>query len=563
VQADSSAIYNYSTQTSTTITGLIANSVYVFTLKLYNRNNSNYVSKTLTLSTLAFISNITSTLVNNISYTITWTSTASYIIFVQDGEFSTIVITGTTVNIFNLSSNSISTIDITPYNSLGLPGTSQSITLTFAQRNLKLYYKFQDDDIVNNTVYEYVDGVYSGILTNGAYIDNNSLILPTSGNYMSTTGFSIPPNTNQGFTISFIANKEISGLMSFFEFINSLTDGNILPRGGITIDTDLTNKNFSLIMNSQFQEISNNISTAFENTHYVVSIKKTNSISSGETYFAEVNIYLGDQSTNITNIYSSNNIFTYWNSNYDKFSGIIGGSIDKTFEGSFDNFMIYDRVLSFEEIKSLYFTYFTSRLVYIETFINTKKQETSLEFQWSGGNYSSINIKQIGGSTIYNITNNIYSITGLTANTSYSYEAIPVHSTGITGKNTIQILNLYTLPVLSTFTTSYISNGLISFQWSGNFSYVKIFQYGLINTSIQYGPSVTIGTITNLSEFATYTFEAFPYNISNDVGIPIIIEVTGVFSINNLIIFSISLIFNQAYIFFNSNLLRSGNILKD
>ena len=150
------------------------------------------------------------------------------------------------------------------------------------------------------------------------------------------------------------------------------------------------------------------------------------------------------------------------------------------------------------------------------------------------GSYSYVNIYSNGNLVSNTITSKTFKHTGLTANTNYQYAVIPYNTYNHSGDNLY--ISAYTLPLLTPFIYSYTvqsnittiaSNGsvssLLQFHYDGSYGYVDISRNG---TGLITNYTSNLYVDSNLTPNTTYSYLITPYSSNDDLGNSLMFSIT-------------------------------------
>lgn len=168
-------------------------------------------------------------------------------------------------------------------------------------------------------------------------------------------------------------------------------------------------------------------------------------------------------------------------------------------------------------------TFSTSAVTTTTSLLTWSGVLTSVDIYWdtSGTFIGSANLSAITGTT--------RTVTGLSSNTKYYFKIIPKSSAAEYGVPS-SVLNITTLPIINTFTSSAVDTSAISVVFSGSFSTVDVFWNTTNDFSTAYssktGITASPSVISGLSPNLLYYFKITPYSS---------ISVAGATSLTNCI----------------------------
>ena len=410
---------------------------------------------------------------------------------------------------FGLSSNTIYTYSVIPYNKAGYPSSPFSITVNTLPYLTDLYATPNGNDITStNIVY---DGSYNHVkiyrndtlvgndISAGSFLDTGLI-----ANYYPYHYTVIPYNVNNN------AWSSLSISISTLPLLNS----------GSFVDSQITGTSITLLYSGSYSTVS------VYNTSVSTDLSAVCVQSTGTSC--------------INNNLSPNTSYTYI-------------------------------ILPYNSTKQLGITASLSTAtapLLTQLSIGTK-DISSIQLLFDGS-YSYVNIYSNGTLVSNTNTSNTFKHTGLTSNTNYQYAIVPYNTYNHVGDNLY--ISAYTLPLLTPYVYSYTvqsnistvaSNGsaisLLQFNYDGSYGYVDISRNG---TGLITNYTSNLYVDSNLTPNTTYSYVITPYSSNDDLGnslqfsittTPIITSVVSGFKTNAS---SIQLVISGNYAWFD--LSRNG-----
>lgn len=159
----------------------------------------------------------------------------------------------------------------------------------------------------------------------------------------------------------------------------------------------------------------------------------------------------------------------------------------------------------------------TASSITVGTLTTTKVATTSLNIAWNTGTYDYVIVTWDNGGTSGQQTGSSYVVTGLTANTQYTFSVTPYNTLNASG--TAQTTTITTAAALSggTISASSITTTGMTLTWNGTAYY-----YVIITWSPGNGSSGQVSTssynVSGLTFNTSYTFTLTPYSYENVAG---------------------------------------------
>ena len=457
-----------------------------------------------------------------------------------------------------------------PYDSSGVPGLTQNITIaTLSDITWVIIYSKSLTDIVLQ---------YAGNYTNVS-ITRNGISIATHITGTTYTDTGLTPNTSYTYIVTpfgknnYTTNNDQVGVtftiititipnlesiyISFLsttqivlEYTGKYTNVSIL-RNGISIATNVTGTTFT--------------DTGLTvNTSYTYIVTPYNSLGDAGV------IESITQSTlpNITSIsiigLTTTQIVLGFSGNYTSVSIYRNGTYIANISGTTYTDSGLTVNTSYTYIVTPYNTnvnagtvaIITRSTIPVLTTVNISSKTSTQIVLLFTGNYTNVSITRNGTSIATNITGLSYTDSGLTPNTSYTYIVTPYNSSGDSG--TTGTITQSTLPNITSFSIPSETTTEFVFLFIGNYTNVNLTRDGITIASHITGTTYTdTGLIVNTS----YTYIITPFGITGDVGVTSTIThstlpILTSFSISSKTTTQIVLLFTGNYT--NVNLTRNG-----
>lgn len=484
------------------ISGLSANTVYDMTVYAYKTTNGagTYVFKTSSMTTLAYIENITASSISSSSFSIGLSSGSVYSSYkvkytaASGSSVTTSTSTSSPINITGLLSNTVYTIQVYAYNTNTGTGTATVKTMGNTVTTLGEIKSFYTNSsaIDSSSIALYWDGSYSAVNLDRAITADfgtnfNTTRISSHGKYTISNlaantkyYYRVTPIVSQtyyggtdetGTTVTNDVSGTTSATITTFSVSSSITDISadtikILWDGSfsyITIQQSTDNFVTSSTLATQYSEKSTYITGLLANKTYYYRAVGTNNVGVSETV-----------STAVTSATTRGAITSFYYSTTDS------SSITLFWDGSYASVEL-------------------ERATTADFGTNLKSTRISGS---TGGNYTDVNLAE---------------------NTKYYYRVTPINkpygTTDVSGTTISNDVSGTTLATMTQFSikTDDISSNSIPLTWDGSFSNVAISQstdgsnYGASSGSPFSGKSATI---TGLLSNQLYYFRATPINSS-------------------------------------------------
>ena len=505
-------------------TGLIVNTSYTYVVTPYNSDGNPGTVETIIQSTLPILTSVIVSSTTPTGIVLQFTGNYTNVSISRNGFSISTNITGTTYTDYELTPNTSYTYTVTPYNSTGdintaitiIQGTLPNITsLSIPSKTtteIVLEYTgnytnvsisrngfsiatnitgttFTDTGLIVNTSYTYIITPY------GVYDDVGSVATITKSTLANLTSLSITS----------ITTTEIVLLLT-----GNYTNVSIF-RNGTTIATNITGTTFTdtgLTPNTSYTYIAIPYNLDDDEGTSVSITKNTltniTSLSiSGQTTTEIVLEFLGNY--NFVSIYRDG-IYIVTDITGTTFTDT-GLTVNTYYTYIVQPFDVFGNL-------GITATITHSTLSFISPLNISGTTSTEIVLQYTGY-YTTVSISRNGFTIASNITGTIFTDTGLTPNTSYTYIVTPYNSSGAGTAETITHYTLANLTSLSITNDSEISQVILLF--TGNYTNVSITRNG---TSIATNITGTtfIDTSLTISATTTYYYTVSPYNPDGYVG---------------------------------------------
>jgi hypothetical protein len=428
-------------------------------------------------------------------------------------------ITGTTFTDYELPPNTSYTYIITPYNLDGDAGAMLSTTystlpiVTLSINNITT----TEIELILTGIYSFVsiyrNGTYIANITETTFIDTG-LIVNTSYTYVVTPynsdGYSgivatITQSTLANLTSVIVSSTTTTGIV--LQFTGNYTNVSISRNGTIittVIGTTFTDSD--LTPNTSYTYIVTPYNSTGDNNTAITIIQSTlPNITSLSIPIKTITEIVLEYTGNYTNIsISRNGVFIATNITGTTFTDT-GLIVNTSYTYIITPHGVYDDVGSVATITKSTLANLTSLSI---TSITTTEIALLLT-----GNYTNVSIFR-NGTFIINITGTTFTDIGLTPNTSYTYIAIPYNSDDDEG--TSDSITKNTLTNITSLTISGQTTTEIGLEFSGNYSFVRIYRDDIyIVTDI----TGTTFTDTGLTVNTSYTYIVKPLDVFGNLGI--------------------------------------------
>lgn len=498
---------------------------------------------------------------------ITWSDTSLY-----SNIKGTSTLYGNTGGVTGLNGNQIRYFKAVPYSDIGIVGVESS-TVSF--RTLPKITTFYATLYTLSSIIISWDGSYSMVKADwGTTSDLSESYNTLSGiteNYMVATDLSIgvlyyfrvTPTNADGLDGS--ASTIIPMATSYMPTITSLTTTSLSTSSiSLTWDGSYSLVNISVSTDSSFSSIFYSVSSLNAST------KTITSMTAGTKYYFSITPhgtgFVGPIST-ITSLdtipqltgysvtsYDNSSVLVGWtgsvlngtlvwntsgtfSSSDSSMNGISGVSSSQIITGLTSNQIYYVKMIPYTTSNvngtflisgttTSFKTLTATTLPKVNTFSTSMITASTVLLTWSGV-LSSVDIYWDTSGTftesagLSTITETTQTITGLSSNTKYYFKIVPKSSASEYGVSS-SILNITTLPIINTFTSSVVDTSAISLAFTGGFSTVDVFWNTANDFSTTYSSTTGITSspfvVSGLSPNILYYFKITPYSSINAVG---------------------------------------------
>lgn len=443
--------------TTRTISGLVPNSVYYFTITPYNLNNVAGVSLNISLTTYAFISlasNIPSIYSSDIYYYGTFDSTIINILSINYTNNTNTIIP---LQISNLSANSSYSTDIYGVGILGIGPVTTTIINTLGYASVPTYSFISSNLVSLNWSGQYTKIDLSWYGTSSSTSNNLS---------KSTSNLTINNLIYNGiYTFSLLHYNTVSAVGALQSSSVYLLPYIALPT--YTASSNLVNLSWLYGACNHYINWSGDIYG--EQSNISASNYTINNLTPSQQYNINILPFNAiSQSANQQNI----SLYTLPYVSNPTFSAITESSINVSWSGIYSNVDLY----------------------------------------WSTSNLSA---------SASNLTPNITSsnLTGLYTSSNYTFTIVPFN--GNNERGLVTTSDVYTLPYVFNLSTSAPSSRSIQITWSGTYEYVNLswienrFQTGSGSVN---NYNLNTYTINDTRSSSRYDITLTPYNLGNIAG---------------------------------------------
>jgi hypothetical protein len=523
IYRDGTDISTNVTDTTYTDSGLTGNTSYIYIITPYDSSGNAGNTATIRQKTLPNITSLSTSSFTDTQIVLEYTGNYTTVSISRDGtDISTNVI-DTTYTDTGLTGNTSYIYIITPYDSSGNAGSTATIT----QKTLPNITSLSTSSFTDSQIILTYDGSFTNMsisrdgtdistnVTDTTYTDSG-LIGNTSYTYIITpydsSGNAGTTATITQKTLPNITSLSTSGYTDIaivLEYIGNYTTVSI-SRDGTDISTnviDTTYTDSGLTGNTSYTYIitpydsSGNAGTTATITQKTLPNLTTLSISSFtdtqivleyDGSFTNVSISRNgtDISTNVTDTtytdsgLNANTSYIYIVTPYDS-SGNAGSTSTITQK-------------TLPNINALGVSSFT---------------DTQIVLAYAGS-FTTVSISRNGTDISTNVTDITYTDSGLNANTSYTYIITPYDSSGNAGSTAT--ITPKTLSIITSFSTSGITDSQIILAYTGNYTAVSISRNG---TDISTNVTDTTYTDSGLTGNTSYIYIVTPYDSSGNAGI--------------------------------------------
>lgn len=536
------------------------------------------VSNTITSATKTIVTSF-----SLVSYTATtaefaWDGSFAYVVIIWSDTSlygnirRTSTLYGNTGGVTGLNGNQIRYFKAVPYSDIGITGVESS-TVSF--RTLPRITTFYATLYTLSSIIINWDGSYSMVKADwGTTSDLSGSYKTLSGiteNYMVATDLSIgvlyyfrvTPKNADGLYGS--ASTIIPMATSYMPTITSLTTASLSTSSiSLTWDGSYSLVNISVSTDSSFSSIFYSVSSLNAST------KTITGMTAGTKYYFSITPhgtgFVGPVSTITTadtipqltgysvTSYDSSSVLVGWTGSVlngtlvwntsgtfslsdSSMNGISGVSSSQRITGLTSNQIYYVKMIPYTTSNvngtfvisgttTSFKTLFAITRPIVNTFSTSTITASTVLLTWSGV-LTSVDIYWdtsgtfIGSAGLSAITGTTRTITGLSSNTKYYFKIIPKSSASEYGVSS-SILNITTLPIINTFTSSAVDTSAISLVFTGGFSTVDVFWNTANDFSTTYSSTTGITSspfvVSGLSPNILYYFKITPYSSINEVG---------------------------------------------
>jgi hypothetical protein len=514
--------------TTYTDTGLTGNTSYTYIVTPNDASGNSGTSSTITQITQSTVSSlsITSTTVSQI--VLAFSGNYTNVSITRNGISVATDISGTTYTDTGLTGNTENLYIITPYNSVGVPGATSTIT----QTTLPNLTSLSSSNVTDTEIILMFPGNFTSVSitrggtsiatdVSGTTYTDSGLSGNTSYIYIVTPYNSVGTGTSLTITKTTISNLTSLSVSSFttsqivLAFAGSYTSVSI-TRDGTAIATGVTGTTYTdasgLNANTSYTYIvtpydsSGNSGTSSSITKTTQSSLSSLSVSSFTT--SQIVLAFAGSYTNVSITREGISIATgVTDTTYRDASGLNANTSYTYIITPYNSDGISGSTSTVSQSTLEDVALLTSLSI-------TSKTSTQIVLAYTG-NYTSISITRNGTSIATGITSSTYTdASGLSAKTSYAYIFTPYNSNGVAG--TTSSITVETLPTLTTLSITGITESQIALAFTGSFTNVSITRGGAsIATGIT---DTTYMDSSGLTAFTSYTYIVTPYNSSGDSG---------------------------------------------
>jgi hypothetical protein len=515
--------------TYTDSSGLSANTSYTYTVTPNDASGNSGTSSSITQITLPTITSlsITSTTVSQI--VLAFSGNYTNVSITRNGTSIATDISGTTyTDSSGLTGNTSYVYIVTPYNSVGIPSTTSTITKTTLPNLTSLSTSDVTDTQIKlvflgnfTTVSITRDGTSIATDISGIYTDSE-LTANTSYTYIVT------PYNSDGIvgTTSTITQITLSDLTSLS--VSSFTASQVV----LIYDGSYTNVNISR-NGTDISSATHITGTTFTdtgltaNTSYTYIVTPYNSVGIAGTTSTITKITLSGVTSLSVLSYTASQIVLAFSGSYTNVSISRNGTdistnvTDTTYtDTDLSANTSYTYILTPYNSNSVAGTTSTvsqttlADVASLSSLSTTSKTATQIVLGYTG-TYTNVSITRNGSAIATHVTGISYTdVSGLSANTSYEYIFTPYNLSSTAG--TTSSITVVTLPTLTSVSVTGETSSQISLAFTGIYTNVSITRDG---TSIETGITDTTYTDSSgLTAYTSYTYIVTPYNSSGDSG---------------------------------------------
>jgi hypothetical protein len=519
-----------------TITSLLTNTTYTIGAIPVNSVGAINIPGTInnTTTTLGTIASASTSAVTATTLTLSWTGTYSTVDISQNGTSIQIALNAASIGLTGLISNYSYTYIVYALNSIGTYNPSNSATtsiVTMATVGSAFTSNVTNNSLTlnwNSGTYTSVDVSYNNA-TQQSTITNSSTNIGSLNANTSYTFDVIPVNS---VAVRYTPGKQSTSIVTM-GIVNTSSTSSIgtttltLTWSGTYTSVDISYNNATQI--SGQSGTSKSLTGLNANTQYIFTVIPVNSVgtrySNAQSSTSTITT-LGSMSSASISSLTDTTLTVSWSGVYSlvniyfngatQYSNYNGSNIGLSGLAANTSYTFIITPVNSAGTANGGSTASTGSVVTLGNLNNssiTSLNTTSLTLNWSG-TYSSVDIYYNGGTQFTSYVGSSKTITGLSANTSYSFIITPKNSATVTNPNSTQTQNIITLPTVSGVNNSNVGATNVNINFSGSFNYVVITWSGGSSGNQTSSPY----TVTGLNGGTGYTFTVTPYNANNVAG---------------------------------------------